>query len=238
MPLLFSPVDQEELADAYEPRPRHAFLMVQLDGNPTVADRTMADEARAALTRANFSYVTAGDIRGTGDYLHKIINLIRGCGFGVAVFSDRTPSKTLANIFFEVGLAGMLGKPVQLVLNGENPAPSDFVRSEWISYKRGDEAALRAALDESLTEMNALAAFYRDIGEVALEAERPDLELAFERFKQGVLIGDDANSREGVSNVRDRLVEAREVEGRDDMATHRDRLFKSVSAFLRLLPAA
>ncbi len=210
--------------------------MMQLDGNSSIADATMADEAKTALARANFSHVTAGDIRGTGDYLHKIINLIRGCGFAVAIFSDRTPSKTLANIFFEVGLAGMLGKPVQLVLNGENPAPSDFVRSEWIPYKRGDEAAFRIALDESLTEMNALAAFYRDIGEVALEAERPDLELAFERFKQAILIGDDAKSRDGVHNVRDRLVEARDVQGRDDMATHRDRLFKSVSAFLRLLP--
>ena len=205
MPLLFSPVDQEELADVYEPRPRHAFLMLQLDGNTTFADNRMAEEARAALARADFKCVTAGDIRGTGDYLHKITNLIRGCGFAVAVFSDRTPPKTLANIFFEVGLAGMLGKPVQLVLNGENPAPSDFVRSEWISYKRGEEPALRAALDESLAVMNALAAFYRDIGEVALEAERQDLELAFERFKQGVLIGDDANSREGVNNVRNRL---------------------------------
>lgn len=237
MPLLFSPVDQEELAEAFEPRPRHAFLMMQLDGNPTVADSTMAEEVRAALERANFEVVTAGDVRRTGDYLHKIINLIRGCGFSIAVFSDRTPPKTLANIFFEVGLAGMLGKPVQLVLNGENPAPSDFVRSEWISYKRGEEPALRADLDESLEQMKALAGFYRDIGEVALEAERPDLELAFERFKQGVLIGNDPQSREGVISVQNRLVEARNVEGRDDMATHRDRLFKSVSAFLRLLPA-
>jgi hypothetical protein len=237
VPLLFSPVDQEELADAFEPRPRHAFLMMQLDGNATVADRTMADEVRAALARANFEVVTAGEVRGTGDYLHKIINLIRGCGFSIAIFSDRTPPKTLANIFFEVGLAGMLGKPVQLILNGENPAPSDFVRSEWISYKLGEEPALRSALDESLAQINALAAFYRDIGEVALEAERPDLELAFERFRQGVLIGDDAQSRDGVRSVQDRLIDARNVEGRDDMATHRDRLFKSVSAFLRLLPA-
>ncbi len=132
----------------------------------------------------------------------------------------------------------MLGKPVQLVLNGENPAPSDFVRSEWISYKRGEEAALRTALDDSLEQMNALAGFYRDIGEVALEAERPDLELAFERFKQGVLIGDDAQSREGVISIQERLVAARKFEGHDDMATHRERLFKSVSHFLRLLPAA
>lgn len=211
--------------------------MQQLDGNSTIADKTMAEEVRAALALANFEVVTASDVRGTGDYLHKILSLIRGCGFSVAVFSDRTPPKTLANIFFEVGMAGVLGKPIQLVLTGDNPAPSDFVRSEWISYKRGDEAALRVALGESLGRIDELAGYYRDIGEVALEADRPDLELVFERFVQAILIGNDVRAREGVQNIRERLVAARNAEGGDDMASHRERLYRSASEFLRLLPA-
>lgn len=212
--------------------------MLQLDGNPTSSDAAMAEEVQAALERANFAAVTASAVRGTGDYLHKILELIRGCGFGIAVFSDRTPPRTLANIFFEVGMAGVMGKPIQLVLTGENPAPSDFVRSEWIAYKRGEEAALRQALDESLGRINELAGYYREIGEVALEAERPDLELVFERFKQAVLIGGDVRAREGVQTIRELLIAARNVEGRDDMASHRDRLFRSTSEFLRLLPDA
>lgn len=210
--------------------------MLQLDGNPTIRDQEMANEVRAALARANFAVVTASDVRGTGDYLHKILGPIRGCGFAVAIFSDRTPPKTLANIFFEVGMAGVLGKPIQLVLTGENPAPSDFVRSEWIAYRQGEEPALQMALDESLSRIAELARYYREIGEVALEAERPDLELVFERFRQAVLIGDDVRARAGVQSVRDLLVAARAVEGRDDMATHRERLFRSTSEFLRLLP--
>ncbi len=238
MALLFSPVDQTELIDAFEPRPRTAFLMQQLDGNQTSADQTMVQEVRAALALADFHVVTASDVRGTGDYLHKILNLIRGCGFAVAVFSDRTPPRTLANIFFEVGMAGVLGKPIQLVLTGDNPAPSDFVRTEWIAYKRGDEAALRVALGDSLGRIDELAGYYRDIGEVALEADRPDLELVFERFKQAILIGDDARAREGVRNVRERLLAARNAQGQDDMASHRERLYRSTSEFLRLLPVS
>lgn len=237
MPLLFSPVDQEELVEALKPRPRAAFLMQQLDGNPTLADRTMSEEVKAALERAKFTALTASDVRGTGDYLHKIVGLLRGCGFAIAVFSDRTPAKTLANIFFEVGMAGVLGKPIQLVLTGDNPAPSDFIRSEWVAYKRGDEPALRLALDESLARISEQAEYYCKIGQVALEAERPDLELAFERFKQSVLIGDDMNAREGIQAVSNLLLAARKVEGRDDMASHRERLFRAVSEFLRLLPA-
>lgn len=123
MALLFSPVDQTELVDAVEPRPRTAFLMLQLDGNLTATDQIMSSEVKDALARAEFNVVTASDVRGTGDYLHKILGLIRGCGFAVAVFSDRTPPRTLANVFFEVGMAGVLGKPVQLVLTGDTRHP-------------------------------------------------------------------------------------------------------------------
>lgn len=212
--------------------------MCQLDGNTTQVDTVMADEVTAALARADFNSVTASDIRGTGDYLHKIIGLIQGCGFAVAVFSDRTPPKTLANIFFEVGMAGVLGKPIQLVLTGENPAPSDFVRSEWIAFRRGEEPAFRLALDDSLRRIGDLTGYYRALGDVALQADRPDLELVFERFKQSVLIGNDVAARDGVVAVRTALIAARAVEGRDDMASHRERLFRSASEFLRLLPAA
>ena len=40
-------------------------------------------------------------------------------------------------------MAAVLGKPVQLMLTGDSPAPSDLVRREWIAYKRGEEPALR-----------------------------------------------------------------------------------------------
>lgn len=196
----------------------------------------MRNVVEAALDASRFGVVTASDVRGTGDYLHKIVNMIRGCGFAVAVFSDRTPPRTLANIFFEVGMAGMLGKPVQLVLTGENAAPSDFVRSEWIAYRSGEEAQLRSALDGSLARIDALAAYYREIGEVALEADRPDLELVLERFKQAVLIGNEVRARAGIETVRQRLIAARKAEGADDMASHRERLYRAASEFLRLLP--
>lgn len=236
MPLLFSPVDQAELIAPFDPRPRTAFVMLQLGEGVPPADQFMAAEVRAALADRNFSAVTASDVRGTGDFLSKIVNLIRGCGFAVAIFSDKTPARTLANIFFEVGVAGVLGKPVQLVLTGPNPAPSDFVRNEWIAYRPRRSADFRASLRASLGRMDELSAYYRTIGDVALEAERPDLELAFERYKQAVLIGGDRAAVAGVERVRDLVVAARRAEGRDDMASHRERLDRAMSEFLRLLP--
>jgi len=236
VPLLFSPVDQTELIAPFHPRPRTAFLMLQLGEGTSPEERLIADEVRAALTDQGFASVTAADVPGTGDFLVKIVDLIRGCGFAVAIFSDQTPAKTLANIFFEIGVAGMLGKPVQLVFSGANPAPSDFVRTEWIAYKPKKLAKLRADLRASLERIDALAEFYRTIGDVALEAERADLELAFERYRQAVLIGGNALARAGIEHVKALLVAARKAEGADDMASHRERLHRAASEFLAMLP--
>lgn len=203
--------------------------MLQLGGELEEPDRVMAAETRAALTAQGFDAVTASDVKGTGEFLNKIIDLIRGCGFAVAVFSDKTPARTLANIFFEIGVAGVLGKPVQLVLTGKTPTPSDFVRSEWIAYKPGSEDDLRNELRASLERIDQLAGYYRTIGEVALEAPQADLELCFERFKQAVLIGGDPVARTAIERVRERLADARRAEGADDMASHSASRRKPVS---------
>jgi hypothetical protein len=189
--------------------------------------------------------VTAADIRRTSDFLAKIIDLIRGTGFGIALFSDRTPARTLANIFFEIGVAAVLGKPVQLIWTGRNPrsnaAPTDFIRTEWIRYVVDEEERLRQEVNNAISEIEGAATtFYRQIGDVALEALEPDLELAFERCKQAVLISGDPVARQRILSVRERLAEAaraRRADPGDDMASHRTRLLQSVSVFAGLLPS-
>jgi hypothetical protein len=118
---------------------------------------------------------------------------------------------------------------VQLIWTGRNPrsngAPTDFIRTEWIRYVVDEEERLRQEVNNAISEIEGAATtFYRQIGDVALEALEPDLELAFERYKQ----------------VRERLAEAaraRRADPGDDMASHRTRLLQSVSVFVGLLPS-
>jgi hypothetical protein len=217
--------------------------MLQLGGRIAPAEETMATIVREILTNQRFTALTAAEVRRTTDFLHKIIDLIRGCGFGIAVFSDRTPARTLANIFFEIGVAAMLGKPVQLIWAGRNPkgtaAPTDFIRTEWIRYVVGEEGRFRDEVADAVSQIGEGATFYRQIGDVALNAPEPDLELAFERFKQAVLIADDDEARERINGVRDRLLAVttnprRQLDG--DMASHRARLLRTVTEFIGLLP--
>lgn len=240
MPLLFSPVDQEELRNAYPPRPRGAFLMLHLAEMVAPGEQAMVRIARDVLAARRFVAVTAGDVRRTSDFLHKIIDIIRGTGFSVAIFSDHTPARTLANIFFEIGVALVLGKPVQLVWTardaGNTAVPTDFVRTEWIRYTVGEEDRLRGELGSAIDAIEQGAAYYRQIGDIAFDAPEPDLELAFERYKQAILISGDREDRERIERVRERLT--RSARGRrpdPDIASHRARLLQAVREFLGLL---
>ncbi len=240
MPLLFSPVDLSELRGPFNPRPRSAFLMLQMGGTISTQEVEVQKLIRKELRSRSIEAVTAGDVPGTTDYLQKIIDLIRGTGFGIAIFSDLTPARTFANIFFELGVAAILGKPVQLVIAGDALAPSDFVRTEWIRYKETDKRRFDWELRRSIGKIVDGAGYYRKIVGIALEADEPDLEEAFERFKQAVLIGDDAKARARIVELEHRLKRTGPGERGDrvsaDFASHRGRLLRAVSEFLALLP--
>ena len=212
--------------------------MRQLGGVVADTDKNLIKEVGDALKRARFSAVTAADVSGTSDFLQKIIDLIRGTGFAVAIFSDQTPAKALANVFFEVGIASILGKPVQLVMTGDNPAPSDFVRTEWIAFKVGNTARLKRDLDRSFGNIERLGSYYKRIGELALDGLEADLELAFERFRQAILITDDPIARRQLTELKKGLGRQGTYSGSRDMVSHHKRLASAVSSFLKLLPDA
>jgi hypothetical protein len=69
-----------------------------------------------------------------------------------------------------------------------NAVPSDFVRTEWSRYVEGQEDRLRRELERAIDAIEQGAAHYRHIGDIAFDAPELDLELAFERYKQAILI--------------------------------------------------
>ena len=197
-------------------------------------EQDMVADVRIVLTDLGFTAVAATEVPGTGDFLSKIIDLIRGCGFGVAVYSDQTPPKTLGNIFFEIGISHLLGKPVQLLIAGADPTPSDFVRTEWLRFDPNNRDGNRTELTTRFQAIEALADYYCKLGEVGLEADVIDYELTFERFKQAVLIGNRAGARDQIAAIADHL---RQPEaGQGAMGNHRQRLRETISHFLTLLP--
>jgi len=231
--IIFSPVTGGELDPAYTPRPKHAFLMLHAGDGASDTERTMASEVRGILLNLGFTGVAATDVSGTGDFLGKIVDLIRGCGFGVAIYSNETPARTLGNIFFEIGVSHLLGKPVQLLVAGENPTPSDFVRTEWVHYDVNRRTDSLTKLRQSIEAIAKQSEMHFKLAETVLEAEIVDYELAFERYKQAVLVTDDSSARDRIIEISQRL-SSREIP--QNMENHRQRLLNTIRHFVNLLP--
>jgi hypothetical protein len=234
MAILFSPLSEGILEGPFQPFPRSAFIMLHSANKVSPLEKEMDLLVTRRLVRLKHPVKKASRQSGTKDYLEKIMQIIRGCGFGVAIFSEATPAATLANIFFEVGLCGVLGKPVILVKSQKAKPPSDFVRTEWITYQAGVIKKFRNDFDRSIQSVRALGKYYENLGDIALDAEDVDLELAFERYRQAVLIGDKQAVRRKITEILTTL------ENKDEPANllgaSRKRLRASVQEFRQLLP--
>ena len=130
MPLVFSPLTEAVLETPPTTlRPKHAFVMRQLGGPPDI-DKAMISILGDVFKKRGVPIVDADTSTGAKDFLERILGLIRGTGFTVAVFSEDTRTNSLANIALELGFAAMCGKPLIIVKSREAKAPSDLTRTD------------------------------------------------------------------------------------------------------------
>ncbi len=234
MSLIFSPLTEDALEGPYEPLPRGVFIMLQLGEGISKVEENMDETVCKILTRKKFNPIKATTERGQKDYLVKIIQIIRGCGFATAIFSEYTPASTLANIFFEVALCNLLGKPVIIVKTKDAKAPSDFVRTEWVTYTAGKDAQLKKEFDRSTKSIVKLASYYEKLGDIAMAAEDVDLELAYERFRQSALITNRESSKRKINRILVRLDSIADPSAA--LKPARARLRKAIAEFCTLVP--
>ena len=234
MSLIFSPLTEDVLESPFVPIPRGVFVMLHLGEGMSKLEADMDQTVCAVLKTKRFKITKASTERTHKDYLEKIIQLIRGCGFGVAIFSEYTPSSTLANIFFEVALCNLLGKPVILVKSQDAKAPSDFVRTEWVTYSDGGKAQLKSDFSQSVDSIIKFADYYETLGDIAMDAEDIDFELAFERYKQSVLITNKSAVTKKIDNILTKLNDKNERA--DYIKAARSRFQRSVTQFTKLYP--
>src|SRR5882672_8565603 len=126
--------------------------MRQIGNQPELDERmnvivTEVFEARGIPTK------DADASTGGKDFLERILGLIRGTGFTVAIFSQDTRATAMANIALELGFASMCGKPLIIIKSREAAAPSDLTRTDWIDYHSDDEVRFRRKLTQALDEL-------------------------------------------------------------------------------------
>jgi hypothetical protein len=188
VPLVFSPLS-EELLDLPPKRlfPKSAFIMRQLGAPPRI-DRTINVQVLKLFKDRGIKAIDASNTTGSKDYLERILGLIRGTGFTVAIFSHETRASALANIALELGFAAMCGKPLVIVKSPEAVAPSDLKRTDWIDYEDGKLSAFSRKLGQAIEEIERLADFENDLLQTSLEARSPDCAIGLERANKGFLL--------------------------------------------------
>ena len=78
------------------------------------------------------------------DFLLKIWSLAVAAPVGIAFVHDGISSKTLANVFYELGWMQAYGKETLVIRVGDAEIPSDFVRTEYVNYDGNFERRTRA----------------------------------------------------------------------------------------------
>lgn len=229
MPLVFSPLSEDILSSP--PRrlyPGHAFVMRQI-GTPPLVDERMAAIVQEVFAERGIPTKDADASTGGGDFLERILGLIRATGFTVAIFSHETRANAMANITLELGFAAMCGKPLVIVKSKEAKAPSDFTRTDWIEYDPDGEPRFRKKLHQALDTIDEAGAFQDLLLDMAMTAKAMDCAVALERASKAFLLTSDP----ALIDKAEEIVARIEGAGANDSIADLERLRGEVAMFVR-----
>jgi len=229
MPLIYSPLSEDVLGPPQgRLYPKSAFLMCQL-GDPPELDQKMTKLVVDVFENSGIIVKDAGSSAGGKDFLERILGLIQGSGFVVALFSENTRPNAFANIALELGFATMCGKPIVVIKSEKGQAPSDLTRTDWIEYRPEDVAGFTEKVKQAIEEIRALADFQGDTLKIALEADRMDCAIALERARKAFLLTGLEDYIDHARTILDRLEDANEHENISDLS----RQSEEIKLFIR-----
>ncbi len=134
--IVYSPINGEVLTDAVKFHPRTAFIMTQL-GTPLPKELiTIRKGLKTELKKFNFKEVDASSLVTGKDFLDKIWKIILGAPLGIAILTKDMPDRTIANIYYELGMMDALGKETLIIKSKDYEIPSDFKRTEYVNFNK------------------------------------------------------------------------------------------------------
>ncbi|WP_188448828.1 hypothetical protein [Sphingomonas psychrolutea] len=189
----------------------------------------MAASVVASCGLRGWQTVDATGSTGAKDYLERIIGLIRGTAFTIAIFSHETRPSALANIALELGFAAMFGKPLMIVKSKEAVAPSDLKRTDWIEFSEGEEGGFEDQIRAALDQLGNIADYQGLLLDMSLEAPEMDCAVALERAIKAFLLSGEARLLDKAEQIRNRLQPLQNQPQVDDLK----RLHRETSTFIR-----
>ncbi len=178
--IVYSPINGEVLTDAVKFHPRTAFIMTQL-GTPLPKELTKIRKGlKKELSKFKFSEVDASSLVTGKDFLDKIWKIILGAPLGIAVLTKDMPEKTIANIYYELGMMDALGKETLIIKSKDYEIPSDFKRTEYLNF----DSKFKQSFKKFQSNLDERESHYWLMGEIM----QADPVLAIDYIKRAYLL--------------------------------------------------
>jgi len=181
--MIFYSHDREVLTDFIKYTPRSCFVMTQLGGEIPKLVTNIRQELSKVLKQNNIKEIDANTLITGRDFLNKIWKQMLGVPIGIAIVSDEMQMGTIANIFYEIGVLNALGKDTIVVKSKDFKIPSDFVRTEYISY----DGKFLTKINHFLSDVLELAEHY----DVMAENLENNPSLSIDYWRRAFLISGD-----------------------------------------------
>lgn len=132
--IIYSPTDGDALTSNVKSLPRHCFVITQLGGVIHPELRHMRHRLNQLCRLHDLTAVDATHKVTGKDILMKIWRLIAATPISIAVCHESLKPGTLANIYYEVGVAQAMGKETVIIKSPGFQIASDLIRTEYIVF--------------------------------------------------------------------------------------------------------
>jgi len=149
--ILYRPTDGEVDNTPIKWRKKTCFFMTQLGGKITPELKEVQDRLALLFSEIGYDIIDANGIRTGKDFLNKIWKIMVTVPVGIAIVQKGIKPKTMANIFYELGMMQILGKETITIKVGNVALPSDVIRTEYIEYGTSFDKDIRKFMG-SLTD--------------------------------------------------------------------------------------
>jgi hypothetical protein len=191
--ILYKPTDGDVQTTKIEYRPKTCFIITQL-GQPLSPQLIeIRKKVKTILNKNNINEIDASSVITGKDFLLKIWQLIISVPLGIAIIDETMSPKTLANIFYEIGMMHALGKEMVVVKTEQANVPSDFVRTEYITYN----ASFISSFKKFFDTFWEVPKYYETIAE---QLEKNPL-LSIDYLRRAYLITGDDKLRRKVKKI-------------------------------------
>ena len=206
-----------------KPKPKTAFVITDYkeDKDPELLE--VEKEMQRILRSKGFKVEYARDIKRGKSILCKICEAMQAVGLGIVLYSNKSPRKSIPNIFFEASFMYAMGKEV-VMIGHRVKRPSDLDGIEWIHVT--DKKSIHAQLPERIIAVKDMTEYYLSVGELLERTEK--YSDAADYYIKAALIN---HSKDAVAKLGNLSVQInkKELPGHKVLTDH-------IDSFISLLP--